>query len=71
MESSDDIFLNARQIADRAERAGYLAKTCGGDAELRGRVEAMLRDAERAEKIFGEESTNQNLTGGNGGNREV
>ena len=54
MESLDDIFLNAREIADQTERAAYLVAACGGDAELRQRAEAMLRDAERAQKIFGE-----------------
>ncbi|PWU09380.1 MAG: serine/threonine protein kinase, partial [Verrucomicrobia bacterium] len=57
MESLDDIFLNAWQIADKAERAAYLSRACGGDAELHKRVEAMLRDAERGQKIFGEETT--------------
>ena len=56
MESLDDIFLNARQLADPDERAAYLAEACSGDGGVRQRVEAMLRDAERAEKIFGQES---------------
>ena len=53
MESLDDIFLNARQIADAAEQAMYLARACDGDAQLRNRVEAMLRDAGGAESFFG------------------
>src|SRR5262249_38651708 len=37
------LFLNASDLADPAERAAYLERECGGDAELRDRVEALLR----------------------------
>ncbi len=37
------LFLNASDLADPAERAAYLERECGGDEELRGRVEALLR----------------------------
>ena len=37
------LFLAASDLADPAERAAYLERECGGDAELRGRVEALLR----------------------------
>src|SRR5437879_6488511 len=37
------LFLAASDLADPAERADYLERECGGDAELRGRVEALLR----------------------------
>ena len=37
------LFLAASDLADPAERAAYLGRECGGDAELRGRVEALLR----------------------------
>jgi eukaryotic-like serine/threonine-protein kinase len=37
------LFLKASDLADPAERAAYLGRECGGDAELRGRVEALLR----------------------------
>src|SRR5262245_43823309 len=57
MESLDDIFLNARQIADPAAQAAYLSQACGNDAELLQRVEAMLRDAEGAEDFFGQGGT--------------
>ena len=57
MESQDTIFLNARQIADLAERAAYLTQACGNDADLRQRVEAMLRDATEADEFFGPEAT--------------
>ncbi len=53
MESADDIFLNAREMVDPVKRAAYLDQVCGGDGALRACVEAMLRDAEGAEKFFG------------------
>ncbi len=37
------LFLAASDRADPAERAAYLERECGGDAELRARVEALLR----------------------------
>ena len=37
------LFLNASDRAAPAARAAYLDRECGGDAELRGRVEALLR----------------------------
>ncbi len=37
------LFLYASDLADPAVRAAYLDRECGGDAELRGRVEALLR----------------------------
>ena len=36
------LFLAASDLADPAERAAYLDRECGGDAELRARVEALL-----------------------------
>jgi len=55
MESQDEIFLTARDLADPAERAAYLTQACGNDADLRQRVEAMLRDAAGADEFFGPE----------------
>src|SRR5438552_11406509 len=55
MDSLDEIFLNAREIRDPAERAVYLAQACGADAALRGRVEDLLRDADGAADFFGAE----------------
>ena len=52
MDSLDDIFLNAREIGDPAKRATYLTQACGADAALRGRVEALLRDADGAADFF-------------------
>jgi serine/threonine protein kinase len=37
------LFLAASDLPDPAERAAYLDRECGGDAELRARVEALLR----------------------------
>jgi serine/threonine protein kinase len=42
------LFLDAVDLAAPAERAAYLARECGADAELRGRVEALLRAHETA-----------------------
>jgi serine/threonine protein kinase len=57
MASQDTIFLTARDIADLAERAAYLAQACGTDAELRQRIETMLRDATGADEFFGPDAT--------------
>ena len=37
------LFLNASDLGDPAERSAYLERECGGNAELRDRVEALLR----------------------------
>ncbi|HJZ55591.1 MAG TPA: serine/threonine-protein kinase, partial [Gemmataceae bacterium] len=37
------LFLAASELANPAERAAYLKRECGGDADLRARVEALLR----------------------------
>jgi hypothetical protein len=44
-----DLFLNASDLADPAERAAYLDRECAGDVELRQRVKALLaaHDGER------------------------
>ena len=57
MESQDAIFLTARDIADPAERTAYLAQACGNDADLRQRVEALVRDAAKADEFFGPDGT--------------
>src|SRR6516165_23057 len=36
------LFLEASELADPAARSAYLERECGGDAELRQRVEALL-----------------------------
>jgi eukaryotic-like serine/threonine-protein kinase len=45
------LFLAASDLGDPAERAAYLERECGGDAELRGRVEALLRANDAAPAI--------------------
>jgi len=43
----EDIFHDAREIADPAERLAFLDDACGGDKSLRARVDALLAaDAE-------------------------
>ena len=37
------LFLAASDLADPAQRAAFLDRECGGDADLRARVEALLR----------------------------
>ena len=37
------LFLAASDLTDPAERAAYLDRECGGDVDLRNRVEALLR----------------------------
>jgi hypothetical protein len=46
--SEETIFAAALEKATPAERAAYLEGACGGDAELRRRVEVLLRAHERA-----------------------
>src|SRR6516225_2717207 len=41
--TQQDIFTAALQLTDPDGRAAYLAQACGGDAELRRRVEVLLR----------------------------
>ena len=48
----ETIFETAREIASAEERATYLARTCGQDAGLRERIEAMLRDDAAAREFF-------------------
>src|SRR6516164_5060471 len=42
------LFLIASDLADPAERAAYLDRECGADAELRARVEALLLSSDAA-----------------------
>src|SRR5215471_2389881 len=52
MDSAEEIFLNAREISNPAERVAYLKEACGADAGLRKRVEAMMSDAVDADSFF-------------------
>src|SRR5262245_2731919 len=58
MEAEEDIFVRARETAD-SERAAFLEKACAGDAGLRKRIEAMLRDAEGAAEFFGDDEEDE------------
>jgi hypothetical protein len=42
-ERIQEVFLAAAELEGAAERGSFLDGTCGGDAELRVRVEALLR----------------------------
>src|SRR5262245_51691510 len=57
MASKDDIFITAREITDPTKRAAYLNKACGGNAELRRALEAMLEDDSKAQDVFGSKGT--------------
>lgn len=54
MNAAEDIFADARDLADPAARAALLDRACGTDAALRAQVEALLRDADAARDFFGE-----------------
>jgi tetratricopeptide (TPR) repeat protein len=45
---TESVFVAAVALADADERAAYLEQACAGDADLRGRVEALLRAHARA-----------------------
>ncbi|MCI0463369.1 MAG: SUMF1/EgtB/PvdO family nonheme iron enzyme [Gemmataceae bacterium] len=46
--TEETIFENALQKRDPGERAAFLEQACGGDAELRQRVEALLQAHDQA-----------------------
>src|SRR5690242_20498838 len=48
-----EIFLAAVDKASPEEREAYLGQACGGDAELRRQVEALLREHERPGSLLG------------------
>src|SRR6516165_2265499 len=51
------LFLAASDLADPAERAAYLERECGDDADLRVRVEALLRANDAAPLPVATEAT--------------
>ena len=57
----DDIFSEAREIRDPAQRSQFVADACGEDAALRLAVEAMLQDAEKAAAFFESNATESTL----------
>ena len=50
--SERTIFMIALDIDDPEKRTAYLAEACGGDAQLRGRVEALIRSHESASNFL-------------------
>ncbi len=50
--SERDIFNAAREMTDPAARSAYLDRACGGDRELRSRVEALLRAHDRPDSLL-------------------
>ena len=50
-----EIFAGAMECATPEERAAYLASACGGDAELRARVEALLQAHDQAGRFLAED----------------
>jgi serine/threonine protein kinase/tetratricopeptide (TPR) repeat protein len=60
------LFLAASDLDDLAERAAYLERECGGDAELRARVEALLRanDAAPLPAAEAQDGTSAHIPGG-------
>ena len=46
------VFLAAAEIADPADRAKFLDGACDGDAELRSRVEALLRAHDQPDSLL-------------------
>jgi eukaryotic-like serine/threonine-protein kinase len=51
------LFLAASDLSNPAERAAYLDRECGGDADLRARVEALLRANDAAPLSDGDAQT--------------
>jgi WD40 repeat protein/serine/threonine protein kinase len=52
LDKLETIFDRARQLPSPAEQAEYLAAACGGDEQMRKRVETMLRDDARAQEFL-------------------
>jgi serine/threonine protein kinase/Flp pilus assembly protein TadD len=50
--SERSIFLEAIDIDGPAERAAYLDRACAGDADLRARIDGLLRAHERPQEVL-------------------
>src|SRR5689334_22391458 len=50
--SIDQIFWDASQLASAAERSTYLDRACGGDAQMRRKVELLLDARSKAESFL-------------------
>ena len=55
------LFSEALKLATPAERAAYLARACGGDPELRRRVEGLLASHEAAGSFLAPAGLHQNV----------
>ena len=51
-EKLEEIFSAALKQATTAERAAFLDEACGNDADLRARIEALLKAHEEAETFL-------------------
>ena len=58
------VFTEAIKVP-RDQRAAYLSKACGGDEELRRKVEALLRAHDRVGKFLEEPPTGGQSNGSN------
>src|SRR5262245_12327299 len=47
-----EVFINALERQNAADRSGYLDRVCAGNASLRRRVEVLLRAHERAGNLL-------------------
>lgn len=48
-----NLFMQALELSDPAERAGFLQRACGDDLELRARVEVLLRSHDAIASFLG------------------
>ncbi len=55
MNEAETIYLRARELGE-PERADFVAVACGDDADMRARVEELLRRGAAADEFFGERS---------------
>ena len=46
--NEETLFIEAREIRDAFERAAYLDRACAGDVALRGRLDRLLDEHDRA-----------------------
>src|ERR1051325_6553074 len=52
--SEASLYLAACRLTDPAQRAAFLHERCGGDGELRRRLEALVAQRARADAFFGQ-----------------
>ncbi len=59
----EEVFEAARLLADPGERKAYLDEACGGDPELRARIDELLEAEAEAEQFFADGSLALSLPG--------